>query len=136
MRILVCGGRDFPSSSQQRQSLRKALNKAHESTPITLLIHGGARGVDLATAPWARDKNIAIKEFPAQWKQYGRSAGHRRNAQMLTKGEPQGVIAFPGARGTSNMVAQAKKACVPVWFPLGSDWLIESQRPWQTQDSA
>jgi len=34
---------------------------------------------------------------------------------MLAEGEPDAVLAFPGGRGTADMVRRAKRAGVPVW---------------------
>jgi hypothetical protein len=42
-----------------------------------------------------------------------------RNTQMLAEGRPDGVVAFPGGRGTANMVRQAAAAGLGVWFPCG-----------------
>jgi predicted Rossmann-fold nucleotide-binding protein len=37
-----------------------------------------------------------------------------RNRQMLTEGRPDLVVAFPGGKGTANMVALARKAGVEI----------------------
>jgi hypothetical protein len=52
--------------------------------------------------------------FPANWKQYGKSAGYRRNTQMLEEGKPDIVIAFPGGRGTEMMCEIAETAGITV----------------------
>lgn len=52
--------------------------------------------------------------FPADWAAYDRAAGPIRNARMIAEGKPDIVLAFPGGRGTANMVAQARKAGVRV----------------------
>ena len=54
------------------------------------------------------------EEYPAEWGKYGRGADYKRNIQMLKEGDPDLVLAFPGGRGTENMIAEAKKAGVPV----------------------
>jgi predicted Rossmann-fold nucleotide-binding protein len=36
---------------------------------------------------------------------------------MLSEGKPDLVIAFPGGRGTADMIRQAKEAGVPVRQP-------------------
>lgn len=41
-------------------------------------------------------------------------AGYIRNAQMLSEGQPNIVIAFPGGKGTEMMVSLAKKKGVQV----------------------
>jgi hypothetical protein len=42
------------------------------------------------------------------------AAGPIRNARMLEEGKPDIVIAFPGGRGTANMIEQAHAAGVEV----------------------
>jgi hypothetical protein len=38
---------------------------------------------------------------------FGRSGGPKRNQQMLEEGKPDLVLAFPGGRGTADMVRRA-----------------------------
>ncbi|HVM95122.1 MAG TPA: hypothetical protein VMT89_01980, partial [Candidatus Acidoferrales bacterium] len=52
--------------------------------------------------------------FMADWRRNGRAAGPIRNQQMLTEGKPDLVVAFPGGRGTRDMVNKAKAANVAV----------------------
>jgi len=57
---------------------------------------------------------LDIKCYPALWEVHGKSAGFIRNKLMLEDGQPELVIAFPGGRGTSNMVSLAESAGVEV----------------------
>jgi len=63
---------------------------------------------------WAVDHNLAIRSFPADWEKDGLAAGPMRNQRMLDEGKPDLVIAFPGGRGTADMVQRAKAAHVRV----------------------
>lgn len=63
---------------------------------------------------FAKWKGIPVKTFRADWGKYGKSAGPRRNKQMLDEGRPDLVVAFEGGRGTADMVKQAKAAGVEV----------------------
>ena len=45
---------------------------------------------------------------------HGAAAGPVRNGEMLSRGKPDVVIAFPGGRGTANMCEQAMTAGVRV----------------------
>jgi len=38
---------------------------------------------------------------------------------MIDEGKPDGVVAFPGGRGTEDMVRRAAAAGLKVWFPCG-----------------
>lgn len=53
--------------------------------------------------------------FPAHWEQEGRAAGPRRNNRTLG---PDLVVAFPGGKGTADMVARARAKGVRVKLVL------------------
>jgi hypothetical protein len=57
---------------------------------------------------------VPIDVYVAQWKKHGRAAGPIRNQRMLDKGKPDLVVAFPGGRGTADMIRRAERAGVPV----------------------
>lgn len=122
MRILVCGGRDYNNYTKVSEVLnRLCIEHSKEFNPddnwlptdITI-ISGKARGADTLAADFAVVNFCVLEEYPADWKTYGKSAGHIRNKQMLEEGKPDLVVAFPGGRGTENMVSIAEKAGVPV----------------------
>lgn len=105
-RVLVCGGRNFTD----RTAVFQTLDLIDSQTPITLIIEGGASGADQLAAAWARCRNRDSICFRADWKKHGISAGPIRNKLMLDDGKPDMVVAFPGGRGTENMVMQATRA--------------------------
>jgi YspA, cpYpsA-related SLOG family len=109
LRVVVTGGRDFDG----RVTVFEALDQVHESTPIVLLIHGAAAGADALASEWAESRGVPAEAYPADWSQYGRAAGPVRNAHMLAR-RPDLLIAFPGGRGTADMVRRAKAAGVAV----------------------
>jgi hypothetical protein len=106
MRVLVCGGRDF----NDYEYFEAVLTTISLSMPITCIIHGDASGADSLAGKWAEKKNIQVEKYPADWKALGRAAGPIRNKQMIDEGKPDLVVAFPGGRGTSNMVSLTKKS--------------------------
>ena len=108
MKILVCGGREFSDN----EFVFKMLDPY--KPVITQLIEGGARGADALAATWAKTNKIDVRTFPADWDKHGKRAGPLRNIQMLEEGKPDLVVAFPGGKGTTHMVNEARKANVPV----------------------
>jgi len=119
MRLLVTGGRDFHGY----QALKATLDKIHKETPVTLLIHGGARGADSLAGAWAAFNHVPALVFPANWTKHGKAAGPLRNQQMLDQGHPDAYIAFPGGRGTADMVQRCQRHHIP-----------NAQAPKNTQD--
>lgn len=108
MIVLVCGGRNF----NDILLMDKVLGQIHAETPIELVIEGDATGADTMAGNWAYLRGIHVARVAAMWK-FKNAAGPMRNRAML-KLKPDLVIAFPGGNGTSDMIAAAKKAGVPV----------------------
>lgn len=120
-KYLVCGGRDYTNHAFIFQTL-DALPR-----PI-LVIECGQRqfdpalkrtigGADFWAMRWANVRGIECVTEKAEWRRLGRAAGAARNALMLKKYSPTLVVAFPGGRGTANMVRLATEAGVKVIRP-------------------
>lgn len=101
MRTIIAGGRDYELSATDFARL----DEVRLSLPITEVVCGGAKGADTGGEQWAMQRGLPVKRFPADWTRYGRSAGPRRNEEMAIYAEA--LIAFPGGKGTANMVSQA-----------------------------
>jgi hypothetical protein len=86
----------------------------HAERLFATLIAGGARGADTLAYEWAQARGIPAVVYKADWAKLGRAAGPIRNQRMLGEGNPNLVIAFPGGRGTANMVRLAREAGVEV----------------------
>lgn len=113
MKVLVCGGREYGTmvlhdktyvNEKEVGFLNGALSVLHAITPITTLVHGAAKGADLLADEWGYYAGVNVAAYPANWGQRGRAAGPLRNREMLTKENPDIVIAFPGGTGTADMV--------------------------------
>lgn len=108
--VLVCGGRDFTDVA----GLRSALDRLRSEVPFARVIAGGARGADTFAAEWAVARGISADVFMADWEGMGSKAGPIRNQRMLDEGKPDLVVAFPGGRGTADMVRRAQEAGIEV----------------------
>lgn len=108
MRILVCGGRDFVDSSTLWGHLDVLHREAKHDCMV--VIQGGARGADQIAREWCVSRKVAYENYPADWT----VPGPIRNQQMIDRGRPDCVIAFPGGKGTADMVARACKAGLPI----------------------
>lgn len=114
MRVLVCGGRDWPTTPTQVIGL---CNRLDRLPPDTILVHGACRGADRLAACYAAYRGLTRESYPAQWRTYGKAAGPMRNRQMLATGIDR-VLAFHAhietSKGTADMVRIALRAGVPV----------------------
>lgn len=105
MRVIITGGRDYDNVDH----IYNVLQKIHDATPITCIVHGACKtGVDNIADDWAKQHGIKREPHPADWPNHGLAAGPIRNEQMAIAGADL-CIAFPGNRGTTNMINNAKR---------------------------
>lgn len=102
MRVLVCGSRTWENYSA-------VYNRLAALPPGTVIVHGHCpRGADAHADRAATELGLPVERYPADWDRYGKSAGHRRNAEMLDTVSPTNgyVIAFQrdGSPGTQNTI--------------------------------
>ncbi len=108
--IVVCGSREFADVELVRATLRDLV----DATDI--VIHGAARGADLIAARVAVEQGAKVVAVPADWARYGRSAGFRRNEEMIAM-KPDLVIAFYAGKrtpGTAHTVGLARTRGIEV----------------------
>ena len=118
MRILVTGSRDWTDL----RTLSHALMATWDYERITV-VHGACpTGAD-EMADWvARHLMpqlevlcVDVETHPADWNQYGKSAGFRRNAEMVNLGADI-CLAFikNESKGATHTAALAERAGIPV----------------------
>lgn len=98
-----------------RENVYRILDEVMRQLGNIIIIHGDAHGADRLAGEWAKGNGVEVLVFPAKWDVYGGMAGMVRNREMLISGRPDFVIAFPGGKGTKNMIGVAKRANVPVF---------------------
>lgn len=110
-RVLVCGGREC----LDRQKVFDTMDYCHQwFAERFILIQGEAKGADRLAKEWAIKHGYPHAGVPANWFYYDKPAGNIRNTSMLLL-KPQLLIAFPGGRGTADMVKKATFDGVPVY---------------------
>lgn len=112
-RILVTGSREW----DDRYAIRRALLRAARgATPDQVtVVHGGARGADVLAGEVAGGYGWRVEVHLADWQQYGKSAGRRRNARMVTLGANVCVaFALRWNSGCGHCARLARAAGIPV----------------------
>lgn len=106
MKTIVAGSRNFTNYPY--------LDIVLGEFDISEIVCGLAKGADLLGKQYALENGIKVKEFPADWKKYGKSAGFKRNKQMGDYAEF--LIAFwdGESKGTKQMIDYMKKLQKPV----------------------
>lgn len=101
MKTIIAGSREFNDY--------KLLCQICKEEVITEIISGTARGADQLGEKYAEENRIPKKLFPAEWSKYGKSAGYKRNAEMVKHADA--LIAFWNgeSKGTKHMIDLAKQ---------------------------
>lgn len=107
-KVIIAGGRDFSDYSLLKARVDAALRTKSQTHKI-VIISGKARGADSLGERYAAERGYEISAHPADWEQYGKAAGYRRNAEMAQEGDA--LIAFwdGKSRGTKHMIDLAEK---------------------------
>lgn len=108
---LICGGRSFADEAMFQNAMLDLMSLY--GCP-RVVVHGAAPGADSMADAWARRMACEVIPVPANWKVHGKAAGPMRNQKMLDRYRPHLVIAFPGGKGTADMVSKAREAGVNV----------------------
>jgi hypothetical protein len=104
LRLLVCGGRNY----DDHEAVDRELSALAETYGWLTIINGGANGADKLAREWAEKHYHGVVTFHAEWGRLGSVAGPIRNERMIILGKPDMVLAFPGGKGTADMVRRAK----------------------------
>ena len=106
--LIVAGGRDFSDYPRMETALFAFAERLEGDYEINI-VSGMAKGADNLAVRFCRSHGVNLIEMPADWNQYGKSAGYRRNSDMAAIAH--GLIAFwdGKSRGTSHMINIAQK---------------------------
>ena len=103
MRIGIVGSRDYPD-------LNEVLEYVSSLPKDTVVVSGGAKGVDSVAEEEARRLGLKVVVHRAQWDKHGKSAGVIRNKVLVNDCDK--VVAFwdDDSVGTKNTISLASKA--------------------------
>lgn len=112
MKLIIAGGRDYTNELRITDLVYDGitiLQEEHGMGEVIEVVCGMAPGVDAIGRKIAISQDIPVKEFPAQWLKYGKSAGPKRNLQMAEYADALIAIWDGQSRGTASMIKQAKE---------------------------
>lgn len=109
-RIIIAGSRTVPEDST---ILKDKINKIlfHIDCYGTEIVSGTCKGADILGENYAKDNDLPLKQFPADWDNHGKRAGYLRNKQMAEYATHLVAIvdlAFE-SRGTRHMIDLAEE---------------------------
>lgn len=113
LNIIISGDRNATQSKMLALIIGGLDPKIHR------IIQGGCRGIDIIARDIALELGFKVVTIEADWRpngKYDRSAGPRRNAEMLKQYPPDHVYLFHDdiehSTGTANMLWLCEKAGV------------------------
>lgn len=106
-RLAIVGSRDYPNLEAVRRYVR-------EQHPTTVIISGGARGVDRTAVEEAKRLGMLYEVYPADWDRYGKRAGYLRNETIVSKASEVTAFWDGHSRGTQHTIRLARAAGLPV----------------------
>lgn len=81
----------------------------------TLLVSGGAPGVDTMAEYVARQRRLMIEVIHADWDRLGKGAGYARNGEIANRADHLLAIMIPGgSSGTKDTIDRALRQHKPV----------------------
>lgn len=109
--VLIAGCRSFEDYSVAKKYIDMCLKNIRKEYKI-IIISGGAKGADKLGERYAHENRMKCIYYYPDWERYGKSAGPRRNSEMVKKADY--VICFwdgksRGTRSTIDFTKQMKK---------------------------
>jgi hypothetical protein len=104
MKTIIAGSRTITDMAHISEAVDES------GFEITEVVSGCADGVDKLGEEWADWMGLPVKRFPADWKQYGKSAGYQRNEEMARYADALIAIWDGSSKGTAHMIDTAKKS--------------------------
>lgn len=109
MKIIIAGTRTIENYSLVQHAVK--ISKYE----ITEVVSGKARGVDKLGERYAKENDIHIEPFPADWNKYKKAAGYIRNKQMAEYADALILIwtgdikKSPGSYNMLNIMKEMRK---------------------------
>lgn len=124
MKCVIAGSRENNNIELVREAIKQSCFK------ITEVVSGGATGIDKCGEKWAKENDIPVTVFKADWKnlkakgavvkkgkfgEYNAKAGTDRNKEMAKYADA--LIAIKeNTPGTADMIKQAQNANLKVYI--------------------
>ena len=109
IKVIIAGTRDFNDYAFLKKNVDYFLQGINPNNEEIEIVSGNARGADKLGERYAKEHNLPVKLFPANWDKYGKRAGYLRNQEMANYSDV--LIAFwdEKSKGTKHMIDIAKK---------------------------
>jgi ribA/ribD-fused uncharacterized protein len=107
--MAVVGSRSL-DNSECRADANRVWAEVYPMYPEKGLVSGGATGPDSWAEDWAKEINRPIQVIKPDWKKFGKSAGFKRNQQIIDAADVVLIFWDGKSKGTQHDINLAKKA--------------------------
>lgn len=113
LKLIVAGGREFKDYQRLSAEIFAYAEGVGDNVGVSL-VSGMARGADALGYRFAKEHNVKVYEFPADWNKYGKRAGYLRNAEMAQFADALMAFWDGKSRGTKHMIDYMTQMGKPV----------------------
>lgn len=103
MITIIAGSRSINDYNELLDALKKV------PWVITEIVSGHASGVDMLGEQYAKENDLKLHLFKADWNKYGKRAGFIRNGEMAEYAGVLLAIWDGKSRGTKDMIRRMKR---------------------------
>lgn len=114
-KLIVAGSRGFNDYSRLSEVLTDLAEVVLEKHEVSI-ISGCAKGADALGMRFARENEVMLYLYPANWNQHGKSAGYIRNRDMADVADGALIFWDGKSPGTEHMIRLMKGLQRPVWI--------------------
>lgn len=113
LKLIVAGGREFKDYQRLSAEIFSYAEGVGDNVGVSL-VSGMARGADALGYRFAKENNVKVYEFPADWDKYGKRAGYLRNSEMAQFADALMAFWDGKSRGTRHMIEAMTQMGKPV----------------------
>lgn len=121
IKLAVVGSRNFKKGGPFKnpeetfnRTMKQVIEKLGKMPD--LIISGGAPGADTLAEKWAAEHKIKTKIFPADWAKYGKSAGPKRNTEIVNAATHLLAFLAEDSVGTRDSIKKAEDREIRVFI--------------------
>jgi hypothetical protein len=109
MKLIIAGSRSITDYNVTLEAFNKLI-RDNPTLSIDEIVSGTANGPDSHAIRIAKERNIRVAKFPADWNMYGKRAGYVRNSEMARYADGLLAVYDGNSRGTKMMIELMQKA--------------------------
>lgn len=108
-KLAVVGSRSLKDNERAKILAKSLIGGLTSERGFGMIISGGAAGVDKWAEEVASELNISKRVFKPDWQRWGKSAGFRRNVDIISESDYVLILWDGSSKGTAHDIKIARK---------------------------